>query len=476
MVDPNLNSIKSKKSLILAGGGMRVAYQAGVLVALEETGIQFDHVDGTSGGIFNAGMLASGWKPKEIAEKWRTLKLSGFMSASSAKSYLKPFKMQGFADADNIRKKVFTHLGISISAINKQNKFTSTFNVSNFSSKTVEAIPSTNVTEDHLIAGVSLPIFMPAIQIGGTWYTDAVWVKDANLMEAVRQGSKELWLVWAIGNSPTYLGGAFNQYVHMIEMSANGALMEEYNQIKLTNQLNKLSGNPSDLDDIKIFVIKSEIPLPLDPDFFFNKINAKELINMGYAQAKKYLSKIPPNGEVMDGSATKNREPEYIYSMRAVFSGKTNNQSFPKMLKYSLYFRFAEFSENNKLEVYSSLKLAGGNPEISGFDHTSTTSKSINGNNLEIKSAILIDGKAHTIFVTTKLTHPIEILMGLNFKQLNFKMWDENDKLIFQTTLFQSIKDRVMAVYYSSLQTTFEKKIGLKKRFSTLKNFINYGF
>jgi predicted acylesterase/phospholipase RssA len=160
------------------------------------------------------------------------------MSAGSLKSYLKPFKIQGFADADNIRRKVFPHLGISVPAINKQYKFKYTFNVCDFSNKSVEAIPSASVTEDHLIAGVSLPIFMPAIKIGDRWYTDAVWIKDANLMEAVRQGSKELWLVWAIGNNPSYLGGAFNQYVHMIEMSANGALLEEYNQISLTNKLN----------------------------------------------------------------------------------------------------------------------------------------------------------------------------------------------------------------------------------------------
>jgi predicted acylesterase/phospholipase RssA len=476
MVDSSQKIGHSKKSLILAGGGMRVAYQAGVLVALEEAGIQFDHVDGTSGGIFNAGMLASGWKPKEISEKWRTLNLSGFMSAGSAKSYLKPFKMQGFADADNIRKKVFPHLGIDISKINKQENFLTTFNVCNFSTKTVEAITEKYVTEDHLIAGVSLPIFMPAIRINQTWYTDAVWIKDANLMEAVKQGSKELWLVWAIGNSPTYMSGAFNQYVHMIEMSANGALLEEYNQISLTNKLNKQSANPSELDDIKLFVIKSEIPLPLDPDFFFNKVNATELINMGYAHAKKYLSQIPIYGEVLDESATKNKEPEYTYSMRAVFSGKSNSQSLPEMMKYSLYFRFAEFPENHELEVYSSLKMPNSKVENSGFDHITSSTKSSKGINLEISSTIIIDRNVHKVIVSTILSNPLELGMGLNFKQLTFKMWDKNDKLIFETILYQSILDRLKAVFYSSLKTTLTKGTGLKKRFSTLNNFINYGF
>lgn len=463
-----------KKSLILAGGGMRVAYQAGVLVALEEAGIHFDHVDGTSGGIFNTGMLASGLHPVEIAQKWRTLKLSGFMSGGSVKSYLKPFKMQGFADADNIRKKVFPHLGISVSKINKQEKFASTFNVCNFSTKSVEAIPSGSVTEDHLIAGVSLPIFMPAIQIHGIWYTDAVWIKDANLMEAVKQRSKELWLVWAIGNSPRYLGGAFNQYVHMIEMSANGALLEEYNQIKLTNELGAMA--KTEFEPIKLFVIKSNISLPLDPDFFFNKVNAKELINMGYDHAKKYLSSNPPKGESMDDKATQNREPDILFSFRASFSGKSKNHSKQDKLKYSLYFRFAEFDDQNVLEAYSSIKMAESEDEISGYNHFPTISKSEKGNQLEIKSNLMINGKIHSIMVSTMLTNPIEMLIGLNFKQLTFRMWDENDKLIIETVLFQTVADRLKANFFSSLKTTMSKRTGLKQRLTTIKNFMNYGF
>ena len=48
------------RSLILAGGGVKVAFQAGVLqVWLDEAGLQFDHADAASGGCFNLAML---WK------------------------------------------------------------------------------------------------------------------------------------------------------------------------------------------------------------------------------------------------------------------------------------------------------------------------------------------------------------------------------------------------------------------------------
>src|SRR5437867_2782916 len=44
----------TKRSLILAGGGIKVSFQAGVLqVWLDEAGLTFDHVDAASGDVFN---------------------------------------------------------------------------------------------------------------------------------------------------------------------------------------------------------------------------------------------------------------------------------------------------------------------------------------------------------------------------------------------------------------------------------------
>ena len=60
-----------KRSLILAGGGMRVAYQAGVIRALFEAGLTFAHADGTSGGTINLAMLFSGLSAVEMCDRWR---------------------------------------------------------------------------------------------------------------------------------------------------------------------------------------------------------------------------------------------------------------------------------------------------------------------------------------------------------------------------------------------------------------------
>ena len=286
-----------RRALILAGGGMRVAYQAGVLQALDEAGLRFSYADGTSGGIMNVAMLCSGLAPHEMAARWRALDVGEFVSFRSVRQYLKGPQMGAMGDADGIRRDVFPHLGIDVPTIRAAEGLDARFNVCNFTQKTNEAIPHPDVTLDHLIAGISLPIFLPAVDIDGTTYTDAVWIQDANLLDAVRNGAQELWVVWIIGNTPVYSDGLFEQYVHMIEMSACGALHRDFARIRAINarilQGERVHGHTK---PIRLHLIKPPTPLPLDPAYFFGAIDGASLVNMGYADAKAYLDRMAPDG------------------------------------------------------------------------------------------------------------------------------------------------------------------------------------
>ncbi len=138
-----------------------------------------------------------------------------------------PTNLPAFGDADGLRDEVFPHLGIDLDRIRATTVMTGTFNVADFTSKTCVAIPHDELDLPRLIAGVSLPIFLPAVRDQGRVWTDAVWIKDANLIEAVRRGCTELWVAWCIGNTPYWGNGPLEQYVHMIELSANSSLFDE---------------------------------------------------------------------------------------------------------------------------------------------------------------------------------------------------------------------------------------------------------
>ena len=287
----------TRRALILAGGGMRVSWQAGVLRALQERRLVFTHGDGSSGGIMNLAALLSGVPPEELCERWQSLEPRQFSSLPSLAEYFHWGGPMALGDAEGIVAEVFPQLGIDVGRIHRSRGVASCFNVCNFGLKVVEPIPHERVQLEHLVAGMSLPIFMPPVDINGTTYTDAVWIKDANLIDAVRRGAQELWLIWCIGNTPEYKRGAFHQYVHMIEMSANGGLAEEFDRIREINERirrgERVYGHTG---PITLHVIRPESPLPLDPDYFFGKITAGELIELGYAAARRYMDHMSSAG------------------------------------------------------------------------------------------------------------------------------------------------------------------------------------
>jgi predicted acylesterase/phospholipase RssA len=294
---PELASPDSRRALVLAGGGMRVAYQAGVLRAFAEDGLTFFHGDGASGGTINLAMLLSGLTAEEMCERWATLDVKDFVSLLPLRRYLRGPSQLAYGDADGLVQKVFPHLGIDIERIRAAQGMEGTFNVVDYGSKTNHAIPHTELDLDLLVAGVSLPMMLPPVAARGRLWTDAVWIKDANLLEAARRGAEELWLVWCIGNTNVYRRGLLNQYVHMIELSANGSVAEELERIEA-------GPNPPALH-----VVKPEFPIPLDPDLFLGRISARSLTAMGYRDSRRYLDTRTEAGVARDWTATKMRDP-----------------------------------------------------------------------------------------------------------------------------------------------------------------------
>ncbi len=467
---------QQKRSLILAGGGMRLAYQAGVLIALEESGVSFNHVDGTSGGIFNAGMLASGLNAHQIAQRWRQLDIKHFMSARPLKSYFKPLNMMGYADADGIRNKIFPSLGIDVERINRFAAGDITFNVCNFSDKSIESIPHDKVKEDHLIAGVSLPIVMPAIEIDGQWYSDAVWIKDANLMEAVKRGADELWLVWAIGNTATYLPGALNQYVHMIEMSANGGLLEEYARIKMINA-QIAEGKPAYVQKkpLTLFVIKPEFPLPLDPDLFFHKIDARSLINMGYTDAKKTIKSMPLEGVALNTETTKMKDPGIRLNIRNQFHGQLSDKKHQHKVSLFTYMVFSSRDNEENLNIYSSIYIEAFEQEIPCFDHQIKSSKIDGKSKTEFSSSFMHNNDEYKLMASWELGSAIDLLLGLEFKQVQIsikKLGEEEDGM--EGILYQNIKQRMASCLTNNIRKQDGKAGGIRFKYRMALKLMNY--
>ena len=110
-----------------------------------------------------------------------------------------------------------------------------TFNAYNFSKNQLTVRTQDQLDEDYLVGCVSLPMWFPPITIGGDRYIDAVYLTDANLMEAIARGADELWIIWTVSRKAVWRGGFVNEYFQIIETSGNGRLKLDIERIEASN-------------------------------------------------------------------------------------------------------------------------------------------------------------------------------------------------------------------------------------------------
>jgi predicted acylesterase/phospholipase RssA len=310
------------RSLILSGGGMRVSYQAGAIRALMEAGLTFGHMDGTSGGAINLALLLSGQSPEAMCDRWRTLPSQNFLSLRPLKKYLRSADLTAMGDADGILARVFPHLGVDMRQVRAVSCVAGTFNVFDYVRKVNRVFQHTEMDEQLLVASMSLPGVLPPVERNGDVLLDSAFVQDVNLMEAVRRGAEELWVVWCLGNSAQYRGGALRLYVQMLEMGANAALNRELERIAEINEGIARGDAPYGLKrPVRVHLIIPKRPLPLDPDLMTGRVDHATLIDMGYADARHYLDSVRPEGIPLLPESTMMKDSKPGVNFRETMAG-----------------------------------------------------------------------------------------------------------------------------------------------------------
>jgi predicted patatin/cPLA2 family phospholipase len=277
-----------KRALILAGGGLKVAFQAGVLqVWLDEAGLQFDHADGASGGCFNLAMYCQGFGGTRIADNWRTL--DPFLPVDlNAGELLRLGQAESLFTYDNFRRRVLPSWGIDWTAI-RQSARTGTFNLFNFSKKRLEVVTADQMDEDRLISAVSLPMWFPPVAINGDTYIDAVYITDANVEEAIRRGADELWAIWTVSTRDEWRSGFLAQYFHIIEAVADTRFFSAWRRIEASNAAIAAGGTGEFGRPIALKLIQAEVPLHYL--FNFSRDRMAEAVNLGVTMARDWCDR-----------------------------------------------------------------------------------------------------------------------------------------------------------------------------------------
>lgn len=278
---------RPRRSLILAGGGLKVAFQAGVLQTwLDEAGLAFDHVDGASGGTFNLAMLCQGMSGTEIADNWRRMNPVDGASVN-VRQLGKLAYAESLLTLDRYRKNVFPAWGLDWAAI-RTSKLDATFNVYNFTHQRLEVLPPAKMSEDFLAACVSLPMWFPPVWIDGSAYIDPVYVTDANLEEAIDRGAEEIWVIWTVSERGEWNPGFVAEYFQIIEATANGHYRRVVSRIERNNEAIARGETGEFGRRIELKVLKAEVPVHYILDLGADRLH--EAVNRGVRAARQWCA------------------------------------------------------------------------------------------------------------------------------------------------------------------------------------------
>ncbi|HLL74287.1 MAG TPA: patatin-like phospholipase family protein [Pyrinomonadaceae bacterium] len=274
-----------KRSLILAGGGVKVSFQAGVLqVWLDEAGLKFDHVDAASGGTLNLAMVCQGMSGLEIADNWRNTDPRAGISFNGSE-LPKLLYAESLFTLDNYRRHVFTGWGLDWGKI-RASRLDATFNVFNFSRKENQVVEPKDMSEDMLCACVSLPMWFPPVRLNGETYIDAVYMTDANIEEAIRRGADEVWVIWTVSDKDEWRPGFVATYFQIIETSAVGHYRAILKRIAENNGAVASGGQGEFGRHIEVYELKAEVPLHYLINLSQDRL--AEAVNLGVQQARRW--------------------------------------------------------------------------------------------------------------------------------------------------------------------------------------------
>jgi predicted acylesterase/phospholipase RssA len=248
---------RPRRSLILAGGGLKVAFQAGVLEVLldEVPELRFDHVDGASGGSFNLAMLCQGMSGRQIADNWRQ-----FRPLQSVQPNPRLLRGESLARLERLRDRTFADWGLDFDAI-RRSTIEATFNSYNSSRHELVVVEPADMTPELLMACVALPMWFPPVRHRGEVLIDPAYITDANLEEAIRRGADELWIIWTVSRRAEWRGGFINHYFQIIETAAYGQLKRSLERIEGSNRALAEGRHAAYDRHIEVRALYAEVPL-----------------------------------------------------------------------------------------------------------------------------------------------------------------------------------------------------------------------
>jgi NTE family protein len=281
------------KILVLAGGSVKGAFQAGVMKALMERGYQPDAVYGVSAGSLNAayfvnqlGMQAISGEPISFKDASQDLWDFWESRITSPESLSKPFNI--FQLGLSALRKKFKGL---VDTMPLRNLLTEVLSVRNLHASPIDLkIGAVNIIDgtmyyvdtseeyflDYLMASSAVPILMPVVKINGETrrsFLDGGLRDVAPIKKAVDDGASHIVCISC--HMESIEGGHFDSgdllalVDRVMDIAVNEILNADIKEVMISNTT------------IDIQSIRPPQPLTIDIQNF-NKMDIRRMLELGY--------------------------------------------------------------------------------------------------------------------------------------------------------------------------------------------------
>jgi predicted acylesterase/phospholipase RssA len=189
---------RSRKCVFILGGGASLgAHQVGAIRYLDEHGIRPDAIVGSSIGVINACLYASGG-PAHMEQAWANFRTGAKVFRPSLRhnpvTGLSLFSMDALSasveqhvDFEKVHASPLELSFIVLNLSRGEGQF-----VSNHGARSLEELRS------FARAGYAIPPLFPPVRIRGEWYVDGGFAWNVPLLQAVEMGATEIYVLAVI--------------------------------------------------------------------------------------------------------------------------------------------------------------------------------------------------------------------------------------------------------------------------------------
>jgi len=273
--------------LVLSGGGGRGAYECGVYKGLHERGIEPDILVGTSIGAINAAAIVAGASPEDLERMW--LAMDTRRVHKRRWDFWNFFRWRNLLDHSPWERTLLEHIDFDCIPKSPKKLLVTAVDVE---AGELRVFTNPDITAKHILASCSIPVIYPWTQIDDVIYWDGGTMANTPLGPAIDAGAEEVYIVLLsqIGarevTAPrNLLEGASLAF----ELAVLASFKMALKQLEYINALCEHGLDDGRHRIVQYHLIAPSKPLALDLILRYEQDRIRELIKLGYEDAKQVL-------------------------------------------------------------------------------------------------------------------------------------------------------------------------------------------